>query len=80
MNRIVGLQEGTGGAGTRTVLASVKRKLGRISPGMRVRALDPKLLGASVEMDFYAVSKGKVVATLKEMAQLKAAMMIGCPF
>lgn len=47
---------------------------------MRVRALDPKLLRASVKMDFYGASKRLVSVQLKELAQLKVAMMVGCPF
>ncbi|HTU35135.1 MAG TPA: carboxymuconolactone decarboxylase family protein [Candidatus Acidoferrum sp.] len=80
MSRATGVQENRTVAGTRHILAKVKRKLGRVSPGMRIRALDPKLLRASVEMDFYIVSKGELPGTLKELAQLKVAMMTGCPF
>lgn len=52
----------------------------RLSQGMRVRALDPKLLRASVKLDFYLASKRQVPAVLKELAQIKVAMMVGCPF
>lgn len=80
MSRARGVQEKRTPAGTRQVLAKVKRRLGHVSPGIRIRALDPKLLRASVEMDFYIVSKSKISGTLKELAQLKVATMTGCPF
>lgn len=47
---------------------------------MRVRALDPKLLRSSVQMDFYLASNRQVPVVLKELAQIKVAMMVGCPF
>jgi len=31
-------------------------------------------------MDFYNASKGKVPGKLKELAQMKVAMMVGCPY
>ena len=80
MSRASGVQENRTAAPTRDILAKVKRKLGHVTPGIRIRALDPKLLRASVEMDFYIVSKSKISGTLKELAQLKVATMTGCPF
>jgi len=65
---------------TRIIFWFAKRKIGKVPPGMRVRGLDPKYLNASVRMDLYAASKGIVPMTLKELAQLKVAMMVGCPF
>jgi hypothetical protein len=79
MSRATGVRDREAAPATRVVLAKVKRKLGRVSAGMRVRALDPKFLRASVEMDFYGASKGKVPGTLRELAQLKVAVMVGCP-
>jgi hypothetical protein len=31
-------------------------------------------------MDIYAASPGTIPVRLKELAQLKVAMMVGCPF
>lgn len=31
-------------------------------------------------MDLYGISKGAVPMHLKELAQLKVALMVGCPF
>jgi len=80
MERAAGVRDNEAGLATRTIFARVKRKLGRVAPGTRVRAIDPKFLRASVEMDFYNASKGKVPGKLKELAQMKVAMMVGCPY
>lgn len=80
MGRAAGLNDKDAGPGVRAILAKVKQKLGRVSPGMRVRALDQQFLRASVQLDFYNAAKGKVPRKLKEIAQLKVAMMVGCPF
>lgn len=80
MERARGVQDGEAGLGTRFIFWGVKRRLRRLSQGMRVRALDPKLLRASVKLDFYLASKRQVPAILKELAQIKVAMMVGCPF
>lgn len=80
MSRAQGVQDNEAGLGTRIAFWFVKRHLKRVSTGMRVRALDPKLLRASVRMDFYNASKRAVPMRLKELAQLKAAIMVGCPF
>lgn len=80
MDRAAGVQDNEAGLAVRSILAKAKRKLGRVSPGTRVRALDPQFLRASVELDFYNLSKGTVPRKLKELVQLKVAMMVGCPF
>jgi hypothetical protein len=51
-----------------------------VPSGLRVRALDSKLFRHIVRMDLYAASQGAVPMRLKELAQLKVAMMVGCPF
>ncbi len=80
MDRAAGVQDREAGLGTRFIFWVAKRWLRRILRGMRVRALDPKLLRASSKMDFYTASKRSVPAVLKELAQIKVAMMVGCPF
>lgn len=80
MDRFSGVQDREARLGTRFVFWMAKRWLHRVPRGMRVRALDPKLLRASVKMDFYGASQRLVPVQLKELAQLKVAMMVGCPF
>ena len=80
MDRAAGVQDKQARGTVRSVFAKLKRKLGRVPPGTRVRAIDPQFLRASVEMDFYNASTGKVPGKLKQIAQLKVAMMVGCPY
>jgi hypothetical protein len=47
---------------------------------MRIRAFDRKYLRYAVRLDMYAASEGAVPSHLKELAQLKVALMVGCPF
>lgn len=65
---------------TRILFFFAKRALGHVPLGMRIRAFDPKLVRLGVRMDLYAASKGVVPMHLKELAQLKTALIIGCPF
>lgn len=52
MERAAGVRDNEAGPAAQTLFASVNRRLGRVAPGTRVRAIDPKFLRASVEMDF----------------------------
>jgi hypothetical protein len=58
----------------------VKRRLGLVPLGVRIRAFVPKYVRNAARMDIYGASQGRVSVHLKELAQLKTAMMIGCPF
>lgn len=75
-----GVQDNEAGLITRIIFWLAKRRLGRVPSGLRVRALDSKLFRHIVRMDLYAASQGAVPMRLKELAQLKVAMMVGCPF
>ena len=80
MLRSQGIQDHEAGLITRIIFWLAKRRLGRVPLGMRVRALDPKLFRHIVRMDLYGASQGTVPTRLKELAQLKVAIMVGCPF
>ena len=80
MSRSEGVQDNEAGLLTRLLFWFAKRALGRIPRGMRIRAFDPKYLRRAVRMDLYAASQGSVSMRLKELAQLKGALMVGCPF
>ena len=64
----------------RIFFSFAKRKLGRVPLGMRIRAFDRKYLRYAARLDMYATSEGAVPFHLKELAQLKVALMVGCPF
>jgi hypothetical protein len=78
--RSEGVHDNEAGLLTRIIFWLTKRRIGRVPLGMRVRARDPKLFRNVVRMDLYAVSQRAIRPRLKELAQLKVAMMVGCPF
>jgi hypothetical protein len=80
MSRSKGVQDSEAGLKTRIIFWFAKRRMGHVPLGARVRAFDPKLLNACVRMDMYAAGRGVVPVVLKELAQLKVAAMVGCPF
>lgn len=80
MNRATGVQDNEAGLRTRLVYWLVRRRLGRLPLGVRIRARDPKLLMLAGRMDLHGASRGVVPQKLKELAQLKVAAMVGCPF
>ena len=80
MTRAVGVLDCEAGLRTRFIYWLVKRRLGRISLGVRIRARDPKLLELAARMDMHTAASFTVPANLKELAQIKVAVMVGCPF
>jgi hypothetical protein len=80
MSRGTGVADNEAGLRTRIIYWLVKRRLGRIPLGVRIRARVPKLLELSGRMDLHVASPGSVPAVLKELAQVKVAVMVGCPF
>lgn len=78
MSRSEGVQNP--GLITRILFFFAKRALGHVPLGMRIRAFDPKYLRHAVRLDLYGAARGTVPLHLKELAQLKVAMMVGCPF
>ena len=80
MSRATGVSDREAGLRTRFIYWLVKRRLGRISPAVRIRARDPKLLEIAGRMDIHTAGSFTVPANLKELAQIKVAALVGCPF
>ena len=80
MLRSQGIQNDQAGPLTRLLFYFVKRRLGHIPLGVRIRAFVPKYLRKAAALDIYSASQGLVSMRLKELAQLKSALMVGCPF
>jgi len=80
MSRSQGVQDNQAGLLTRLLFWFAKRALGHVPLGMRIRAFDPKYLRRAARMDLYSAARGAVPMHLKELAQLKVALMVGCPF
>ena len=80
MARSQGVQDNQVGLLTRILFWFAKRRLGKVPLGMRVRAFDQKFFRHAVRLDLYSASNGVVPMHLKELVQLKVALMVGCPF
>jgi hypothetical protein len=72
MNRAIGIPDKEAGLRTRIIYWLVKRRLGRIHLGTRLRARDPKLLELACRIDAHTASAGTVPVVLKELAQIKS--------
>lgn len=80
MSRTGGVQDHEASLHVRWIFRRIKRRFGRVILSARIRARDTKLLVLSEEMNAYNAGSGVVSAKLKELAQLKVAAMVGCPF
>ena len=78
MNRAIGISEQEAGLRTRIIYWLVKRRRGRIHLAIRLRAHDPKLLELACRMGVHN-SAGTLPPALKELGQIKVAVMVGCP-
>ena len=65
---------------TRIIYSMVKRKLGRVVMPVKIVAHHRKLLWGYGQMEQSLLSSNLVDAALKDLAQLRVAMLVGCPF
>jgi hypothetical protein len=65
---------------TRIVYGLTKRKLGRVVMPVQVTAHHPQILWGYGQMEQSLLFSHKVEETLKELASLRVATLIGCPF
>jgi AhpD family alkylhydroperoxidase len=65
---------------TRIVYAMTKRKVGRVVMPVQLVAHHPKLLWGYGQMEQAFASSHLVAAGLKDLAQLRVATLVGCPF
>jgi hypothetical protein len=65
---------------TRLIYFLAKRRMGLVSPSMKLRAHWPKLLRVTSKMDALLAKPGPVPEKLKELALIKVAALVGCPF
>ena len=78
MQRSQGVQNNQADALTRILFWFAKRRLGKVHLGARIRAFDARFLRNAARLDLYSASEGVVPKHLKELAQLKTALMVGC--
>lgn len=65
---------------TRLVYSFVKRKLGRVVMPVRIVAHHSKILWGYTQMERSLAFSHLTGSTLKNLAQLRVATLIGCPF
>jgi hypothetical protein len=84
MARISGAEPGqqglVSGLFTRIAYALTKRKVGRVVKPVQIMAHHTRLLWGDAQMELSMAASHLVDAALKDLAQLRAATLIGCPF
>jgi alkylhydroperoxidase family enzyme len=68
------------GGFTRIVYALTKRKLGRVVTPVTVTAHHPQILWGYGQMEQSLLSSHRLDTGLKDLASLRVATLIGCPF
>ncbi len=86
MARLQGIEPHQAGLFTRLVFWLTRRKIGKIAgrprlvEPVKITAHHPRLLRAYGQMEMGQEAATSVPAPLKALADIKAAMLIGCPF
>lgn len=80
MSRGKGAQDNTLDARARGLIEAAGARTGRVTPATRLRAHHVDLLEHAAGLDRFAGTEGLVPLRLKELAQVKAAALVGCPF
>ena len=80
MARITGIDPGKGGLFVRLAYFMTKRKVGRVVTPIKIVAHHPRLLRALAHMELGQETAKMVSPQLKTLAQVKVAMLVGCPF
>ena len=80
MPRIQGVEPKKAGLFVRIAYFMTRRRLGRVIMPIKIKAHHPRLLRALAHMELGQEAVKTVPAQLKALAQVKVAMMIGCPF
>jgi hypothetical protein len=80
MDRLHGVQEHDAGWLTRLLYRTLRKRLGLVPKSKTLTAYHTPTLLATSWMDALTARTGKVPLLLKELVQLKTAMLAGCPF
>ena len=80
MARIAGVAAKDGGFFVRLAYFLTKRKVGRVVAPITIVAHHPRLLRALAHMELGQEAAKTVIPSLKALAQVKVAMLVGCPF
>jgi hypothetical protein len=80
MDRVKGIGDAEAGLVTKLVYGALRKAIGLVPKSKRLTAYHTPTLLATSWMDAINGGARDVSAVLKELAQLKVAMMAGCPF
>ena len=80
MPRLAGIEPSQANLFTRIVYWMTKRKIGCVVEPIKIAAHQTHLLWAYGAMEMGQQAMHSVDATLKALASVKTAMLIGCPF
>jgi hypothetical protein len=80
MARIDGIGDKDADMFTRAIYGAVRRKLGSVPEPMRITAHQSRLLAALSGMELAQEAMRSVDPVVKTLAEIKTAMLIGCPF
>ena len=80
MERVRGVTTGEAGWIAKLIYRELKKRMGLVPKSKTLTAHHTQTLVASTWMDAVNASARTVPIVLKELAQLKVAMMAGCPF
>lgn len=80
MERANGLPGAQAGWITKLLYRALKKRLGLVPKAKKLAAYNTPTLLASTWMDAACASAKTVPMALKELAQLKVAVLVGCPF
>jgi hypothetical protein len=78
--RITGLSEEQAGEVARPLYEAARLRYGKLPDPLTIMAYNPHVLSAHVKYDEKFNKSGLVDKRLIEIAQIKAATMIGCPW
>ncbi len=80
MNRVQGVSTSKAGWIAKLVYRRLKKRIGLVPKSKTLAAYDTGGLLATTWMDAVCASAKSVPFALKELVQLKVAMLVGCPF
>jgi hypothetical protein len=80
MARMQGVEERRAGLVARGIFREVRRQAGRLSETWPIVAHAPTVLRGLTALEFFMGKARAVDPKLRKLAEIKTAMMIGCPF
>jgi len=80
MARIEGISDKQASMFVSTIYSGTRRKIGRVPEPSRIAAHQPRLLGGLAGMELAQAGMHSVDPVVKALADIKTAMLIGCPF